>query len=56
VLADWLASNFGLFLSANIMSAELAIILCCVVVAAVVAALLPAIEAYRKGLQTQLSK
>jgi putative ABC transport system permease protein len=56
VLADWLASTYGLFLSANIVSVELGITLMLVVVAAVIAALLPAIEAYRKGLQSQLNQ
>ena len=55
LLADWLASSYGLFLSANIMSTELIVIMLMVLGSAVVAALLPAIEAYRKGLQTQLS-
>ena len=54
-LSDWLIQHYGLFLSANIFSLDVAILGICVFVAIVLAALAPAIEAYKNALNTQLS-
>lgn len=54
-LSDWLIQHYGLFLSANIFSLDVAILGVCVFVAIVLAALAPAIEAYKNALNTQLS-
>ncbi|TRY33741.1 ABC transporter permease [Aliiglaciecola sp. M165] len=55
VLSDWLSQSYGLFLSANIFSSEILILAALIFVAVIVAALAPAIDAYRRALQTQLS-
>lgn len=54
-LSDWLASTYGLFLSANIFSQEVLILGAFIFLAVVLAAIAPAIEAYKKALQAQLS-
>lgn len=48
-LEGWLAAEYGLFLSYNILSPELFILSGVVLIASVVVSLLPSIEAYRKA-------
>lgn len=55
VLSDWLAQSYGLFLSANIFSTEILVLGALVFIAVIFAALAPAIDAYRRALQAQLS-
>jgi putative ABC transport system permease protein len=55
VLLDWLAKSYGLFVSPNLMSLNTLILIGLIVLAAIVAAAMPAAEAYRKALQSQLS-
>jgi len=54
-LSDWLAQTYGLFLSPNLFSTNLLILIGFVFAAAIIAAIVPAIEAYRRALQVQLS-
>ncbi|MFC3094463.1 FtsX-like permease family protein [Alteromonas sediminis] len=54
-LSDWLAQQYGLFLSSNLYSMNVLILVGFIFIAALVAAIVPAIEAYRKALQVQLS-
>lgn len=53
-LRQWLLSQFGLFLSESLLQPGMAHLLMGIVLAAVVSALLPAINAYRQGLNLQL--
>lgn len=53
-LRDWLLSQFGLFLSESLLQPDMWRLLAGIVVAAVISALLPAINAYRQGLNMQL--
>jgi len=53
-LDDWLASEFGLFLSDNVVSPHIANLSGLVILATLVVSLYPAIEAYRKALHMQL--
>lgn len=55
VSSEWLAREFGLFLTANIMSPELLVLCVWVLFAALITALLPSIEVYRSALNRQLS-
>jgi putative ABC transport system permease protein len=55
VLSDWIAQSYGLFISANIFSNNTLILAGLIFIAVVVAALAPAIEAYKRGLQAQLN-
>jgi len=52
----WLASEFGLFLSHNIFTVELMILISMVYAATLVMSLLPGIEAYKHALHSQLSR
>ncbi len=53
---DFLASEYGLFISSNILSLDVVKLLGVVLVATIVTALFPAIEAYKSALYRQLSK
>ena len=52
---DTLAANYGLFISPNIISVDVAETLVFVLVAAVITAILPSMEAYKSALHRQLS-
>ncbi len=53
-LREWLLSQFGLFLSESLLQPGTWRLLLGIVLAAMISALLPAVSAYRKGLNTQL--
>ena len=53
-LRQWLLSQFGLYLSESLLQPGMGHLLIGIVLAAVVSALLPAINAYRQGLNLQL--
>lgn len=53
-LRDWLLSQFGLFLSESLLQPDMWRLLAGIVAAAVISALLPAVNAYRQGLNVQL--
>jgi putative ABC transport system permease protein len=53
-LRDWLLSQFGLFLSESLLHPDMWRLLAGIVAAAVISALLPAVNAYRQGLNVQL--
>lgn len=53
-LRQWLLSQFGLYLSESLLQPGMGHLLLGIVLAAVVSALLPAINAYRQGLNLQL--
>lgn len=55
IFSSWLASEFGLFLSANIFSKDLFVTTTMVLVATLITAIYPAIEAYRKAISSDLS-
>lgn len=55
VFSDWLAAEFGLFLSTNIFSYGLLAATVMILVATLMTALYPAIEAYRKAVASDLS-
>lgn len=55
LLSDWLVQTYGLFLSGNIFSVDILFLALLILVAVLLAAFTPAIEAYRRGLQAQLS-
>lgn len=55
LLEDWLTSEYGLFLSHNVLTKELFILSAIIFIATIVTALIPGIEAYKKALHTQLS-
>lgn len=54
-LEDWLAAEFGLFLSYDILSTELMVMAGLVFLSTLVVSLIPGIEAYKNALHTQLS-
>ncbi|WP_339724594.1 ABC transporter permease [uncultured Paraglaciecola sp.] len=54
--SDWLATEYGLFLSGNLLSADSLKVVAVIVVTSVITSLLPAIEAYRNALDVGLSK
>ncbi|WP_076419367.1 FtsX-like permease family protein [Colwellia sp. UCD-KL20] len=54
-LDSWLAAEFGLFLSGNIFSVELIKLMAMIFIATLVVSLLPALEAYKNALHSQLS-
>lgn len=51
----WLASEFGLFISSNILSNNLLLTVLGIVITAIIAAIIPAFSIYRKALHQQLS-
>jgi len=53
-LREWLLSQFGLFLSESLLQPGTWRLLLGIVLAAMISALLPAVNAYRQGLNTQL--
>ena len=53
-LREWLLSQFGLFLSESLLQPGMWRLLLGIVLAAMISALLPAVNAYRQGLNTQL--
>lgn len=53
-LREWLLSQFGLFLSESLLQPGMWQLLLGIVLAAMISALLPAVNAYRQGLNTQL--
>lgn len=55
MLSDWLVANYGLFLSGNILTVEILLMFAFIMMTVVIAALMPAIEAYRSGLNSQLA-
>ncbi|OFC70337.1 ABC transporter permease [Alteromonas confluentis] len=54
VSKGWLASEYGLFMSANFFSVHNAIVIGAVLAATIVTTLLPAIDAYRKAIHSRL--
>lgn len=54
-LSDWLASEFGLFLSDNILSLEIISLCGLVILATLIASLFPGFEAYKNALHLQLA-
>ena len=54
-LKDTLAAEYGLFISPNIFSVEVAQLLGFVIIASIVTAIFPSIEAYKSALHKQLS-
>lgn len=54
IFSDWLATKFGLFLSPNIFSQDLLIMIGLVLIATLISAIYPAIEAYRKAILSNL--
>lgn len=55
LMSDWLASQYGLFLSANLISMNTLIIAGIIIAAATVTSVIPALEAYRNALHSRLS-
>jgi putative ABC transport system permease protein len=55
LLDSWLAAEYGLFLSHNVLSADLLILSSIIMGATLVTALVPGLEAYKKVLHSQLS-
>lgn len=55
LLSDWLASNYGLFLSGNLLTIETLKVVCVITIAAIVTSAIPAFEAYKNALHTSLS-
>ncbi|NWO07006.1 MAG: ABC transporter permease [Alteromonadaceae bacterium] len=55
LMSDWLASQYGLFLSANLISMNTLIIAGIIITAATVTSVIPALEAYRNALHSRLS-
>lgn len=54
-LSDWLIEQYGLFISAQIWSTQTLILLMFILISVLIAAIAPAYNAYKKGLQTQLN-
>lgn len=54
--SDWLASEYGLFLSGNLLSVDSLKVVAVIVVTSIITSLLPAAEAYRNALDVGLSK
>jgi putative ABC transport system permease protein len=55
VLNDWLSATYGLFIDANLMTSNTLSIAAIVIVCSAITTLLPAIDAYRTALQSNLS-
>jgi putative ABC transport system permease protein len=55
LLGDWLASEYGLFLSANLLSMEALMAIGIILFASIITSTIPAFEAYRNALQSTLS-
>lgn len=55
VLSDWLIAQYGLFLSSNIFTVEILVLFIFILFTVILAAFMPAIEAYRNGLNSKLS-
>ena len=56
LMSDWLAAQYGLFMSANLISVNTLIIAGIIIVAAAITSLIPAVEAYRNALHSRLSQ
>jgi len=54
-LSDWLAVNYGLFLSGGLLNWRILELVLMITIAAVITAFIPAIEAYKQALHTSLS-
>ena len=55
LLGDWLASEYGLFLSANLLSMEALTAIGIVFIASIITSTIPAFEAYKNALHSTLS-
>jgi hypothetical protein len=55
MLDGWLVSEFGLFLSHNLLSSEIVSLIGLVILATMIVSLYPGIEAYKKALHMQLT-
>lgn len=55
LMSDWLAAQYGLFLSANLMSMNTLVIAVIIIVAAMITSVVPAFEAYRNALHSRLN-
>jgi putative ABC transport system permease protein len=55
LLGDWLASEYGLFLSANLLSMEALMAIGIILFASIITSTIPAFEAYRNALHSTLS-
>ena len=55
LISDWLASQYGLFLSGNLFNWQLLKITSIIFVASVITSIIPAFDAYRKALHSSLS-
>ncbi|MEJ6498297.1 ABC transporter permease [Pseudoalteromonas lipolytica] len=54
-LSDWLAINYGLFLSGGLLNWQILELVFMITIAAVITAFIPAIQAYKQALNTSLS-
>ncbi len=54
VASGWLASEYGLFISANVLNGHSMMVIGAVVIATLVTSLLPAIDAYRSAIHSKL--
>jgi putative ABC transport system permease protein len=54
-LGDWLASEYGLFLSANLLSIQALTAIGIILIAAIITSAIPAFEAYKNALHSTLS-
>ena len=55
ILDEWMVSEFGLFLSHNLLSSEIVSLIGLVILATMIVSLYPGIEAYKKALHMQLT-
>jgi putative ABC transport system permease protein len=55
LLGDWLASEYGLFLSANLLSMEALMAIGVILIASIITSTIPAFEAYKNALHSTLS-
>ena len=55
LLGDWLASEYGLFLSANLLSMEALMAIGVILIASIITSTIPAFEAYKNALHSNLS-
>lgn len=55
LLGDWLASKYGLFLSANVLSMEALTAIGIILIASIITSTIPAFEAYKNALHSTLS-
>jgi putative ABC transport system permease protein len=55
LLGDWLASEYGLFLSANVLSMEALTAIGIILIASIITSTIPAFEAYKNALHSTLS-